>query len=178
MKIRHRKILTVILALSIVLTLAACGDKSGDKSGGSDVAGTYTMALTFSDFGDKSNHSGYLGYSGSDQTTSQTNTLELKSDGTYTLTKHMEDTGMLIKVDYVFSGSYTAEGQTVTLKAAEKCTYSEDWGNLFGYITNIEGKDSTDAEILSVFPTQYYAVSESGNADAVVTVSSEGTFSY
>lgn len=174
MKTKYSKILTVILTLSIVLTLAACGGKSG----GSDVAGTYTMALTFSDIGENSNHSGYLGYSGSDQTTSQTNTLELKSDGTYTLTKHMEDTGMLIKVDYVFSGSYTAEGQTVTLKAAEKCTYSEDWGNLSGYVTNIEGKDSTDAEILSVFPTQYYAISESGNADAVVTVSSEGTFSY
>lgn len=85
---------------------------------------------------------------------------------------------MLVKVEYTFTGSYTADGDTVTLNAAEKCTFSEDWGNLSGYIENTEGKDSTEAEALSVFPTQFYAVSESGNANAVVKVSSDGTFTY
>lgn len=173
--------LAVTLALSLLFTLSACGGDGGGgggDQGGSSVAGTYTMTMSFNEFAEKSNHSGYLAYSGSEQTTSQTNTLELKADGTYSLTKHMEDTGMLIKVEYTFTGSYTADGDTVTLNAAEKCTFSEDWGNLSGYIENTEGKDSTEAEALSVFPTQFYAVSESGNANVVVKISSDGTFTY
>ena len=178
---QFKKVISVVTCIMLMLAaVAGCGStKQGAASEGeSSVAGTYTMEMKFSEFAENSNHGGYLGYSGSDQTTTQTNTLELKEDGTYVLTKHMEDTGMLLKVDYSFTGSYTAADHEVTLKAADQCTYSEDWGNLSGYIDNIEGEDSTDAEILAVFPTQYYAISESGNADVVVTVKDDGTFAY
>ncbi len=48
-----------------------------------------------------------------------------------------------IVLHYVFTGTYTAEGNTVTLSPATACTWSESWGSLQNYgFTNVSGSEN------------------------------------
>ena len=48
-----------------------------------------------------------------------------------------------IVLTYTFTGTYTVDGDTVTLNPAEACTWSEDWGALQNYgFTNVSGNEN------------------------------------
>lgn len=58
-------------------------------------------------------------------------------------------------LNYVFTGTYTAEGTTVTLNPAQTCVWSEDWGSLQNYgFTNVSGTEE-DELVYSKGPTGY-----------------------
>ena len=45
-------------------------------------------------------------------------------------------------LNYVFTGTYTVEGNTVTLPPADGCSWSENWGQLQNYgFTNVSGNE-------------------------------------
>lgn len=56
---------------------------------------------------------------------------------------------------YVFEGTYTVEGTTVTLNSAQSCTWSEDWGRLVDLgFTSVSGTEE-DELVYSKGPTGY-----------------------
>ena len=79
-----KKTLIMFLALTLMLaciggTLTACG--------GSRVSGTYTFTVDPTDVGGNSQHSAFL----ADSVPSQTNTLILNDDNTYSLEKKLDE---------------------------------------------------------------------------------------
>lgn len=56
---------------------------------------------------------------------------------------------------YLFTGTYTADGTTITLNPAETCVWSEDWGRLQAHgFTNVSGTEE-DELVYSKGPTGY-----------------------
>ena len=131
------------------------------------------------------------------------NTLVLKDDGTYEYTKLLgtvlengeveeretENGAMRYEVRYVYTGTYTQDGDQVTLNIPDECVFSEDWGVLdsLGYlksssgvasngdrVTNYEG---TDYDPWDNFGTPVYKFGGHG-APVSITVNADGTFTY
>ena len=94
-----KKLLAVLMAAMLVLSLAAC---SGGSSGGGSDSGVGTWKLVSMSYGDQSiSISDYSEMLGEDYTV----TLEIKSDGTFTV----DSMGL------VQSGTWTANGSTYSL---------------------------------------------------------------
>ena len=58
-------------------------------------------------------------------------------------------------LNYLFTGTYTADGTTITLNPADTCVWSEDWGRLQDHgFTNVSGTEE-DELVYSKGPTGY-----------------------
>ncbi len=131
------------------------------------------------------------------------NTLVLKDDGTYEYTKlmaYIDDAGEVIEVTsengpmrfeirYLYTGTYTQDGDQVTLNIPDECVFTEDWGVLVagGYMKNSEGKASEGARVTNYEGTDYDPMDNFGSqvykfvghdAPVSVTVNADGTFTY
>lgn len=181
--------LVAVLAMAFsAIAFAACGS---DKDKTTNVNGTYTLTLSAEDCSGNFFSNGYLANAGA----YQVNTLVLE-DGKYTLTKFVTsgdnkntevDPPIAYDVNHtmIFTGTYTNEGSTVTLSAAETCDYDLQWG-LYTMVGFVNAKGSTangdkittgDKEIdpLTFFATAYF--NTNGNEETVVEVSGN-TFTY
>ena len=98
-----------------------------------------------------------------------------------------------VKISYKFTGTYTAEGKTVTLSAATGCVWSEDWGGFQNHgFTNVSGTEKDmvfpkgptgeSYHPLNHFGGKYYFASRDesvvNNNPFKVTVKDDGTFEY
>lgn len=131
------------------------------------------------------------------------NTVVLKDDGTYEYTKlmaYINEAGEVIEVEsengtmrfeirYTYTGTYTQDGDQVTLNVPDECVFSEDWGVLVagGYMKNSEGKASEGARVVNYEGTDFDPMDNFGSqvykfvghdAPVSVTVNADGTFSY
>ena len=131
------------------------------------------------------------------------NTLVLKDDGTYEYTKLMayidengdvievtsENGTMRFEIRYVYTGTYTQDGDQVTLNVPDDCEFLEDWGVLVdaGYMKNSEGKASEGARVVNYEGTDFDPMDNFGSqvykfvghdAPVSVTVNADGTFTY
>lgn len=186
-----KKTLIMFLALTLMLaciggTLTACG--------GSRVSGTYTFTVDPTDVGGNSQHSAFL----ADSVPSQTNTLILNDDNTYSLEKKLdEDT---IHVDITFTGTYTVKDDVVTLSVPTDVIWNVDWGQFIemgffpGVLTGQLSKGDTSIECkriimadnslggghdpLNMFLTPYYLDSEKTGEVNVTVDKSAKTFAY
>lgn len=94
----------------------------------------------------------------------QENILVIETDGTFTLTKELKSTktNLLMKqpvsVKYIFTGSYTREGDKVFLSRADSGHGHVDWGSISRFLDTGNGDyDSTDSPgILSLYPTAFF----------------------
>ena len=181
-----KKNIALLLAMALMMTavLTACGPKT------TDVSGTYTYTISKDDGAGNYYLNGFVAAGGGHME----NTLVLNSDKTYTLTKKLisDDSGEMqygVELLYVFTGTYTNEGTTVTLSKAQDCEFSEEWGLFLttGEFTNCAGKAShgdvvanwgnDPVDPLDMFASPYYAVSS--NAEVKVNVdASANTYSY
>lgn len=187
----------VVLGVACLM-LSACGN-SGDGEGGNDSAGkdvdaskktekkTYTNEYALADVAEKMYQTGYFVNLSEDGGTYVV-TLELDGEN-YTLTKHIigpdaERSGLSLKMDlsFAYSGTYTQEGDKVTLKVPEKCEWSEDWVGLEDYGVFISGSGTTEDEydstenndlIFAMFNTEYLNLSETSSREEE-TVTLEG----
>ena len=179
-------ILALILALSCVAALA--DDTFQIFYSTEDLAGITDMNGFFSGVG-----------------LSEKNVLTLKDDGTYEYIKFVAITGADVDVAavisgeaeteqgyvlyYIYTGTYTREGDQVTLDAPATCEFKEDWGPLveMGYMKNSGGTaangdrvcnyEGTDFDPLDNFSNAVYKF-EGHDAPVSVTVNADGTFSY
>ena len=98
-----------------------------------------------------------------------------------------------VKIKYKFTGTYTYEGQKVTLSAATGCTWSEDWGSFQNHgFTNVNGtekdlvypKGATGMAYhpLNHFGGKYYFAGDgtdvTNNNSFSVTLKDGGSFEY
>ena len=96
---------------------------------------------------------------------------------------------MRFEIRYVYTGSFTQDGDQVTLNVPDECIFSEDWGVLVagGYMKNSEGKASegarvtnyegTDYDPMDNFDSQVYKFA-GHDAPVNVTLNADGTFTY
>ena len=121
-----KKLVVAMLATVCVVTAVGCGKKETKA----DYQNTYDP----SEFASASYHAGYMGsLCPEDSDASYTASVSFKDDQ-YVLTKEIvgpttQVVGHNVDIDvkYVFSGSYTQDGDKYTLKAPEKCEWSEDY---------------------------------------------------
>ena len=131
------------------------------------------------------------------------NTVVLKDDGTYEYTKlmaYINEAGEVIEVEsengtmrfeirYTYTGTYTQDGDQVTLNVPDECVFSEDWGVLVagGYMKNSEGKASEGARVVNYEGTDFDPMDNFGSqvykfvahdAPGSITVNADGTFNY
>ena len=131
------------------------------------------------------------------------NTVVLKDDGTYEYTKlmaYINEAGEVIEVEsengtmrfeirYTYTGTYTQDGDQVTLNVPDECVFSEDWGVLVagGYMKNSEGKASEGARVTNYEGTDFDPMDNFGSqvykfvghdAPVSITVNADGTFNY
>ena len=115
MKKNVAKVLALILAVvSCIGLMTACSAPS--------VAGTYTFTVDPTDVAGNSQHSAFL----ADAVPSQVNTLVLNEDGTYSLTKKLDEDSIHINIE--FTGTYTFKDSDVTLAAPTDVIWDVDWG--------------------------------------------------
>ncbi len=184
-----KKLTALMLALLMTLTcLSALADS------------TYTIFFTTEDLSGETDLGGFVTGSGM----TEANTLELKDDGTYVYTKLLgtiseegevveivtENGTMRYDVRYIFTGTYTREGDVVTLNVADECEFNEDWGILseMGYLANSAGKASEGVHVVNYEGTDYDPMDNFGSPvykfaghDAPVSVTvndAEGTYTY
>ena len=188
--------LLLVLALAMTLTCAALADDAAPAEG----EGTaYTHAFAAEELAGTTDMNGFV----SALALTELNTVILKDDGTYEYTKLMaylnedgevievtsENGTMRFEIRYVYTGTYTQEGDQVTMNVPEECVFLEDWGVLVdaGYMKNSEGKASegdrvvnyegTDYDPMDNFGSQVYKFV--GHDDPVsLTVNEDGTFTY
>ena len=188
--------LLLVLALAMTLTCAALAD---DAAPAEEEGTAYTHAFAAEDLAGTTDMNGFV----SALALTELNTVILKDDGTYEYTKlmgYIDENGEAVAVDsengtmrfeirYVYTGTYTQEGDQVTMNVPEECVFLEDWGVLVdaGYMKNSEGKASegdrvvnyegTDYDPMDNFGSQVYKFV--GHDDPVsLTVNEDGTFNY
>ena len=188
--------LLLVLALAMTLTCAALAD---DAAPAEEEGTAYTHAFTAEELAGTTDMNGFV----SALALTELNTVILKDDGTYEYTKLMaylnedgevievtsENGTMRFEIRYVYTGTYTQEGDQVTMNVPEECVFLEDWGVLVdaGYMKNSEGKASegdrvvnyegTDYDPMDNFGSQVYKFV--GHDDPVsLTVNEDGTFNY
>lgn len=195
-----KKLTSLLLILALVLSLSCLAFATEDTAPAEEVEGlVYTCAFAAEDLAGVTDMNGFV----SALALTELNTIVLKEDGTYEYTKLMgyidengdavsmetENGTMFAKICYVYTGTYTQEGDQVTLNVPEECEFSEDWGALvdLGYMKNSEGKASegdrvtnyegTDYDPMDNFGSQVYKFV--GHDEPVsVTVNEDGTFTY
>ncbi len=183
-----KKIAALILALVLALSCAAAL---------ADTA--YTHAFTAEELAGTTDMNGFV----SALALTELNTIVLKDDGTYEYTKLMayigengevvevtnENGTMRFEIRYTYTGTYTQDGDQVTLNVPDECVFSEDWGVLVdgGYMKNSEGKASEGARVTNYEGTDYDPMDNfdsevykfvGHDAPVNVTVNADGTFTY
>ena len=183
-----KKLTALILALVLGLSCAAALAEA-----------TYTCYYTTEALAGVTDNNGFVTGSGM----TEMNTLVLKDDGTYEYTKLLGTVGedgevkeletengtMRFEIRYTYTGTYTQEGDQVTLNVADECDFSEDWGVLvdYGYMQNSEGKASEGGRVTNYEGTDYDPMDNFGSpvykfaghdAPVSVTVNADGTFTY
>lgn len=179
-----------VLMLALVLTLSCCAALADS---------TYTHFYPTEELAGVTDLNGFITGSGM----TEMNTLVLKDDGTYEYTKLLgtitdagevteittENGTMRYEVSYVYTGSYTQEGDQVTMNVPEECVFSEDWGILetMGYLKNSAGMASKGDRVVNYEGTDYDPWDNFGSpvykfaghdAAVSVTVNADGTFTY
>ena len=178
------------LILALVLALSCCAALAES---------TYIHTFTAEELAGNTDMNGFV----SALALTERNTLVLKDDGTYEYTKlmaYIDEAGEVIEVTsengtmrfeirYVYTGTYTQDGDQVTLNVPNDCTFSEDWGVLVdgGYMKNSAGKASEGARVTNYEGTDYDPMDNFGSqvykfvghdAPVNVTVNADGTFTY
>ena len=178
------------LILALVLALSCCAALAES---------TYIHFFTIEELAGNTDMNGFV--SASPMT--ELNTIELKDDGTYVYTKLLatldenfevveiatEQATLRYEIRYVYTGTYTQDGDQVTLNVPDDCEFLEDWGILttMGYMNNSEGKASEGARVHNYEGTDYDPMDNFGSqvykfvghdAPVNVTVNSDGTFTY
>lgn len=178
------------LVLALVLALSCCAALAES---------TYIHSFSAEELAGNTDMNGFV----SALALTERNTLVLKDDGTYEYTKlmaYIDDAGevmevtnengtMRFEIRYVYTGSFTQDGDQVTLNVPDECIFSEDWGVLVagGYMKNSEGKASegarvtnyegTDYDPMDNFDSQVYKFA-GHDAPVNVTLNADGTFTY
>lgn len=183
-----KKIAALILALALALSCAAA---LADNA--------YTRTFTAEELAGTTDMNGFV----SALALTELNTIVLKDDGTYEYTKLMayigengevvevtsENGTMRFEIRYTYTGTYTQDGDQVTLNVPDECVFSEDWGVLVdgGYMKNSEGKASEGARVTNYEGTDYDPMDNfdsevykfvGHDAPVNVTVNADGTFTY
>lgn len=178
------------LILALVLALSCCAALAES---------TYIHTFTAEELAGNTDMNGFV----SALALTERNTLVLKDDGTYEYTKlmaYIDEAGEVIEVTsengtmrfeirYVYTGTYTQDGDQVTLNVPDDCEFSEDWGVLVdgGYMKNSAGKASEGARVTNYEGTDYDPMDNFGSqvykfvghdAPVNVTVNADGTFTY
>ena len=184
-----KKLAALFLAL---VMLTACVSAMADSA--------YTHFFPAEEMAGNTDLNGFL----SAQAMTELNTLELKDDGTYVYTKligtldenyvpvNIEQDGQELRattVTYIYNGTYTQDGDQVTLNIPDECVFSEDWGALYdmGFLQNSAGTASagdrvvnyegTDYDPWDNFDSQMYKFA-GHDAPVSVTLNADGTFTY
>ena len=185
-----KKFATLLLAL--ILTTACCAALADSQ---------YTIFFPAEELAGTTDLNGFI----SAQAMTELNTLVLKDDGTYELTKLvgtldpetfvpvniMYDGNELTatEVRYLFTGTYTQDGDQVTLNIPDECEFSENWGALFeqGFLQNSVGTATNGDRVVNFEGTDYDPMDNFGSpvykfaghdAAVNVTVNADGTFTY
>ena len=183
-----KKIAALVLALVLALT---CVSALADAA--------YTHFFTAEELAGSTDMNGFVAAS----PMTELNTVELKDDGTYVYTKLLatldenhevvelatENAAVRYEIRYVYTGTYTREGDQVTLNVPDDCEFLEDWGVLvtLGYMNNSEGKASEGARVTNYEGTDYDPMDNfdsevykfvGHDAPVNVTVNADGTFTY
>ena len=181
-----RNVSILLAVLLLTLSVVACAPAT------EKVAGTYTQVLDADALKGNTYRSGFVTAMASYGTLQQTNTLVLNTDGTYTLEKYLfigeEEGDKMLTVDYIFTGTFRVEKDTVWLNAAETLDASENWSILseqFDYLETFEHRAGTEetAEhygdtLIQFFPGAEWKLS-GANADQAITLNTQDhTFSY
>ena len=193
-----KKLTALLLILALVLSVSCIA--FADEDAAEETEGlVYTCDFAAEDLAGTTDMNGFV----SALALTERNTIVLREDGTYTYTKLMayidengeavamesENGTMFVKICYVYTGTYTQEGDQVTLNVPEECEFSEDWGALvdLGYMKNSEGKategdrvvnyEGTDYDPMDNFDSQVYKF-VGHDAPVSVTVAEDGTFTY
>ena len=193
-----KKLTALLLILALVLSVSCIA--FADEDAAEEVEGlVYTCDFAAEDLAGTTDMNGFV----SALALTERNTIVLREDGTYSYTKLMayidengeavamesENGTMFVKICYVYTGTYTQEGDQVTLNIPEECEFSEDWGALvdLGYMKNSEGKategdrvvnyEGTDYDPMDNFDSQVYKF-VGHDAPVSVTVAEDGTFTY
>ena len=177
-------VLALVLALSCVSALADA---------------VYTHFFTAEELAGTTDMNGFVAAS----PMTELNTIELKDDGTYVYTKLMatldenfevaeiatEQAALRYEIRYVYTGTYTQDGDQVTLNVPDDCDFIEDWGVLttMGYMSNSQGKASEGARVQNYEGTDFDPMDNFGSqvykfvghdTSVTVTVNADGTFTY
>lgn len=181
----------VTLLLTLVLTTTCCAALADSQ---------YTIFFSAEEMAGTTDLNGFL----SAQGMTELNTLVLKDDGTYELTKlvgtlndehvpaDIEMDGQTLRattVTYVYTGTYTRNGDQVTLNIPDECVFSEDWGALadLGFLTNSKGTATAGDRVVNYEGTNYDPMDNFGSpvykfaghdAPVNVTVNADGTYTY
>ena len=184
-----KKFATLLLAL--ILTTACCAALADSQ---------YTIFFPAEELAGTTDLNGFI----SAQAMTELNTLVLKDDGTYELTKlvgtlgedyvpvDIEMDGQALRattVTYLYTGTYTQDGDQVTLNVPDECVFSEDWGALadLGFLSNSEGTATNGDRVVNFEGTDYDPMDNFGSpvykfaghdAAVNVTVNADGTFTY
>ena len=178
------------LILALVLALSCCAALAES---------TYIHTFTAEELAGTTDMNGFV----SALALTERNTLVLKDDGTYEYTKLMayideagevlevtnENGTMRFEIRYVYTGTYTQDGDQVTLNVPDDCEFLEDWGILttMGYMSNSEGKASEGARVTNYEGTDFDPMDNFGSqvykfvghdTAVVITVNADGTFTY
>ena len=184
-----KKIIALVLSLVMMsLCCAALADS------------TYTCFFGLEDLAGTTDRNGFI----VSQPMSEVNTIVLKDDGTYEYTKLLgtlneelvpadveteEMTLKAVALVYVYTGTYTIDGDQVTLDLPNECVFSENWGSLYemGYMSNSEGKASEGARVhnyegvdfdpMDNFSAKVYKF-DGHDTPVSVTINADGTFTY
>ena len=183
-----KKIAALVLALVLALT---CVSAMADA--------VYTHFFAAEELAGTTDMNGFVAAS----PMTELNTIELKDDGTYVYTKLLatldenhevveletENGTLRYEIRYVYTGTYTQDGDQVTLNVPDDCEFIEDWGILteMGYMSNSEGKASegdrvtnyegTDFDPMDNFGSQVYKF-VGHDVPVTITVNADGTFTY
>ena len=181
-----KKFAAIILALVLALSCCAALAES-----------TYHIYFTTEDLAGTTDMNGFV----SGCALTEYNALLLKDDGTYEYTKLLgtvDEEGNVVEgesgvyaMKYVYTGTFTQDGDQVTLNVPDEVVFSEDWGPLvaMGYMSNSEGTGTNGDMVQNYegvvsdpwdnFGTQVYKFDPATRSNPVaVTVNEDGTFTY
>lgn len=174
--------MVVVLGVACLM-LTACGNAGSGEGGNAGAEKeTYVNEHELADVANMTYHSGYIVGAFAEAGGTYTVTLELDGEN-YTLTKHMvgaDEDG--VDLLFAYSGTYTQDGDEVTLEVPTKCEWSEDWAGLEDYGAFINGSGTTedenamtenDDQIFALFNTEYLNLSDTSSCEPE-TVTLEG----